>query len=335
MRLAHVRERHAPAGAPWRLAAALDPAATSWLDIEIARRRAVAARPGLAHDSVLHRQPVTTLDDHLGARTPGRGARGSRRGVRAREPRMTTRPRRRRPRVRAADPPAVLASATSTPSSGTSARCGSGAARRSPRRGTGCRSSTSRTSRSCGVRARPSGRHGARRSSTTSSRSARSSTRRRPTCPLERGEEAIGGFFILNDWSARDLQRDETTRPARAGQGQGLRDVDRALAGDARRAGRPSSPGLDRAGPRHDGDRPDRRRASRRDLPRHAGLGPPRLRRDDRARLGRRAPAAGRPHRQRDGRRRLPARDPGADPRPLPRAGRRGHPRGRAARAAS
>ena len=27
----------------------------------------------------------------------------------------------------------------------------------------------------------------------------------------ERGEEAIGGFFVLNDWSARDLQRDETT----------------------------------------------------------------------------------------------------------------------------
>jgi fumarylacetoacetate (FAA) hydrolase len=26
-----------------------------------------------------------------------------------------------------------------------------------------------------------------------------------------RGEEAIGGYTILNDWSARDLQRDETT----------------------------------------------------------------------------------------------------------------------------
>jgi fumarylacetoacetate (FAA) hydrolase len=29
--------------------------------------------------------------------------------------------------------------------------------------------------------------------------------------PAERGEEAIGGFTILNDWSARDLQREETT----------------------------------------------------------------------------------------------------------------------------
>ena len=28
---------------------------------------------------------------------------------------------------------------------------------------------------------------------------------------LERAEEAVGGYMILNDWSARDLQRDETT----------------------------------------------------------------------------------------------------------------------------
>ena len=68
MRIAHVRERHAPAGASWRLAAAYDPgeAPIRWIDLEIARRRAVTGRPELAHDSVLHRQPVTTLDDHLG-----------------------------------------------------------------------------------------------------------------------------------------------------------------------------------------------------------------------------------------------------------------------------
>jgi fumarylacetoacetate (FAA) hydrolase len=29
--------------------------------------------------------------------------------------------------------------------------------------------------------------------------------------PAERAEEAIGGFLVVNDWSARDLQRDETT----------------------------------------------------------------------------------------------------------------------------
>jgi fumarylacetoacetate (FAA) hydrolase len=29
--------------------------------------------------------------------------------------------------------------------------------------------------------------------------------------PPDRAEEAIGGYFVLNDWSARDLQRDEMT----------------------------------------------------------------------------------------------------------------------------
>src|SRR6185436_624242 len=57
------RERHAPAGAPWRLAAALSD--TTWLDLDVARRRAVAADRNLAHDRGLYRQPVTTLDDHL------------------------------------------------------------------------------------------------------------------------------------------------------------------------------------------------------------------------------------------------------------------------------
>jgi fumarylacetoacetate (FAA) hydrolase len=63
VRIAHVRERTGPAGAPWRLAAAHG---DRWLDLEIARRRAVAADRNLAHDRVLHRVPVTTLDDHLG-----------------------------------------------------------------------------------------------------------------------------------------------------------------------------------------------------------------------------------------------------------------------------
>ncbi|MBI2777000.1 MAG: fumarylacetoacetate hydrolase family protein [Chloroflexi bacterium] len=71
MRIAHVREQHAPAGAGWRLAAALggsaagEPEPRRWLDLEVARRRVAAANPTLAHDRVLFRQPVTTLDDHL------------------------------------------------------------------------------------------------------------------------------------------------------------------------------------------------------------------------------------------------------------------------------
>jgi fumarylacetoacetate (FAA) hydrolase len=83
MKIAHVRERHAPAGAPWRLATALEPSALEpsapdpatppghaaaparWLDLEVARRRLGAADPHRAHNSSLFRQPLTTLDDHL------------------------------------------------------------------------------------------------------------------------------------------------------------------------------------------------------------------------------------------------------------------------------
>ena len=67
MRIAHVRERTGPAGAPWRLAAALEggDAPTSWLDLEVGRRRGVAADPRLAHNSSLYRQQISTLDEHL------------------------------------------------------------------------------------------------------------------------------------------------------------------------------------------------------------------------------------------------------------------------------
>ncbi len=63
VKLAHVRERNAPAGAPWRLASALPDG--RWLDLEVARRRLVAGDPELPHSSVRFRQPVTTLDAHL------------------------------------------------------------------------------------------------------------------------------------------------------------------------------------------------------------------------------------------------------------------------------
>ncbi len=65
MRLAHVRERHAPVGSTWRLVAALDDPPTRWLDLEAVRRRAIQARPTLEHDHALFRRPVTTLDAHL------------------------------------------------------------------------------------------------------------------------------------------------------------------------------------------------------------------------------------------------------------------------------
>ena len=64
MRIAHVRERHAPTGSPWRLAAAL-PGENAWLDLELARRRLASRDERLAHNDSLFRQPVSTLDDHL------------------------------------------------------------------------------------------------------------------------------------------------------------------------------------------------------------------------------------------------------------------------------
>jgi fumarylacetoacetate (FAA) hydrolase len=62
VKVAQVRERNAPAGAAWRLGAARD---GQWLDLETARRRAIRRDPRLAHNDPLFRQPITTLDDHL------------------------------------------------------------------------------------------------------------------------------------------------------------------------------------------------------------------------------------------------------------------------------
>ena len=81
-------------------------------------------------------------------------------------------------------------------------------------------------------------------------------------------------------------------RPARAGQGQGLRELVRAVAGHARRAGR--CPRRDRLRPRDDG-RGERHRDEPRPLVRRAVL----VRRDARPRIRRRAAAARRPDRQR------------------------------------
>ncbi len=65
MKIAHVRARHAPAGSGWRLAAARDPQGDRWLDLDQARQGLVVEDPRRAHSSALFRQSVTTLDDHL------------------------------------------------------------------------------------------------------------------------------------------------------------------------------------------------------------------------------------------------------------------------------
>jgi len=65
MKIAHIRERTAPAGTPWRLGAARDADGSRWLDLEEARQGLVVEDPRRPHNSPLFRQPVTTLDDHL------------------------------------------------------------------------------------------------------------------------------------------------------------------------------------------------------------------------------------------------------------------------------
>jgi fumarylacetoacetate (FAA) hydrolase len=65
MRLAHVRERDAPSGTAWRLVAATDDPPLHWLDLERVRRRAIRAQPTLEHDRAVFRRPITTIDDHL------------------------------------------------------------------------------------------------------------------------------------------------------------------------------------------------------------------------------------------------------------------------------
>ena len=145
--------------------------------------------------------------------------------------------------------------------------------------------------------------------------------------PPERAEEAIGGYTIFNDWSARDLQREETA--VRLGPAKG-KDFASSFGpwlvtpdelADARRG-----TGYDLAMTAE----VNGTETSRGPLVRRAVL----VRRDARARVGRRAPPARRPDRQRDGRDGLPARGPRRDARPLPRARRRGRPARRAPRRA-
>jgi fumarylacetoacetate (FAA) hydrolase len=212
MKFAHVRERNGPAGAPWRLAAAVATDGSGrWIDLEIARRRAVADRPALAHDSALHRQPLTTLDDHLarGLRVDALGelvetfaprdadeddalldaddlAFGppilrppSLRDFYAFEGHVATMWRRRDAEVPEAwyRLPIFYFSNTSE--------------LRGPDEPVWAPAASSELDYELEVAALVD----------TPARDL----------PVDRAEEAIGGYTILNDWSARDLQRDETT----------------------------------------------------------------------------------------------------------------------------
>jgi fumarylacetoacetate (FAA) hydrolase len=212
MKIAHVRERNAPAGTPWRLAAARDasPEPMAWLDLDEARRGLVAADPGRAHNSVLFRQPVTTLDDHL--------ARGLRVEALAEIVEGYT--------DASEDDEAILDGAELTfgppilrPPSLRDFYAFEGHVRtmwerrggtvpeawyrlpifyfsniselRGPGEPVWCPAASSELDYELEVAALVDA----------------------PAhdLPAERGEEAIGGYMVFNDWSARDLQRDETT----------------------------------------------------------------------------------------------------------------------------
>lgn len=210
MKIAHARERHAPAGAPFRLHAALDTGAAQWVDLDTARRRAARADERLAHNSVLFRQPITTLDDHL--------ARGLRVEALAEliEPFQPD----------DADDDAVAAATDLTfgppilrPASlrdfyafeqhvATMWR-----RRDMPVPEAWYRLPIFYFSNVSEIRGPkdPVWAPDSSRELDYELEIAALIDTPVKDLPAERGEEAIGGYFVMNDWSARDLQRDETT----------------------------------------------------------------------------------------------------------------------------
>ena len=234
MRIAHVREQNGPAGAAWRLAAALGPGAAieptprRWLDLEIARRRLAARDPGRSHNSDLFRQPLTTLDDLL-ARGLRVAALGEIVDVAAGDTALGG-------GVPGADPddPAVLDAAD--------LRFGPPILRPPAfrdfyafeqhvrtmweRRGGEIPENWYRLpvfyfSNTSEIRGPGDPVHAPRGSVELDFELEVGALVDTPAFDLvpERAEEAIGGYFVLNDWSARDLQRDEM--PVRMGPAKG------------------------------------------------------------------------------------------------------------------
>ncbi len=210
MKLAHVRERTGPAGARWRLAAAFDPEGGRWIDLEVARRRAVAADPNLAHDRVLFRQGITTLDEHLG------------RGLRVEALADLVEPFEPRGEdddaVLDADDLAFGPPVLRPPSLRDFYAFEQHVATMWARRGGEVPEAWYRLpifyfSNTSEIRGPEEPVWAPAGSSELDYELEVAALIDTPALdlPAERGEEAIGGYTILNDWSARDLQRDETT----------------------------------------------------------------------------------------------------------------------------
>jgi fumarylacetoacetate (FAA) hydrolase len=212
MIVAHVRPLNAPAGAPWRLAAALRPGSAGegpWVDLEVVRRRLVSEDPSRAHNSALFRAPISTLDGHL--------AGGLRVAVLAELVEGFA--------LRDEDDPAVFAAADLTfgppilrpPSLRDFYAFEGHVATMWSRRGNPVPEAWYRLpifyfSNVSEIRGpgdpvwAPAGSHELDYELEVC---ALVDTPARDL-PESSAEEAIGGYLILNDWSARDLQRDET-----------------------------------------------------------------------------------------------------------------------------
>ena len=204
MKIAHVREHTAPAGAPWRLAAAADASGAHWLDLEVARRALVSRDQARAHNSALFRQPVTTLDAHLanGFRVD---ALGDLLEAEVDEPMVAS--------VLRFGPP-ILAPPTLRDFYAFEQHVGTMWKRRDMEIPEAWyRLPIFYFSNTSEMRGPGDPVWAPRGSSELDYELEVAALIDTPVSNLDaaRGEEAIGGYTILNDWSARDLQRDETT----------------------------------------------------------------------------------------------------------------------------
>ena len=209
MRLAHIREHNAAAGADWRRGGC---ARFRRLALVRPRGRPPTGGRGGSEPSprrVLIRQPITTLDDHL-----GRGLRVEaladlvERLRPARDRRRRCRPRRRRSRLRPADPPPArlrdFYAFERHVRTMWERRDGDPRGVVSPADLLLLQRLRDPRARRPGLGAGGVGGAGLR------ARGRRDRRHAAFDLPEERADEAIGGYFVLNDWSARDLQRDET-----------------------------------------------------------------------------------------------------------------------------
>ena len=204
MKIAHIRERHAPAGTPWRLASALGEDAMQWLDLEGARRQLIQADASLPHNSALFRQPITTLDDLL--------ARGLR--VEALADLLSAEPAEPMDAAGLAFGPPIL-----LPPSLRDFYAFEGHVRTMwERRGGTVPEAWYRLpifyfSNVSEIRGPDEGvwRPAASQELDYELEVAALIDTPARDLPADRGEGVIGGYMVMNDWSARDLQREETT----------------------------------------------------------------------------------------------------------------------------